>query len=58
MIDVLGPEKRRRRSIKEKIAIVQQGFEPGMAVSLVARLHGVPVTQTVSGRLSHRRCRG
>lgn len=24
MIDVLGPEKRRRRSVQEKIAIVQQ----------------------------------
>ena len=37
MIDVLGPEKRRRRSVQEKIAIVQQSFEPGMTVSLVAR---------------------
>lgn len=35
MIDVLGPEKRRRRSVQEKIAIVQQSFEPGMTVSLV-----------------------
>lgn len=34
MIDVLGPEKRRRRSVQEKIAIVQQSFEPGMTVSL------------------------
>ncbi|HBT0452027.1 TPA: transposase, partial [Klebsiella pneumoniae] len=40
MIDVLGPEKRRRRSVQEKIAIVQQSFEPGMTVSLVARQHG------------------
>ncbi|SVF56347.1 transposase [Escherichia coli] len=38
MIDVLGPEKRRRRTTQEKIAIVQQSFEPGMTVSLVARL--------------------
>ncbi len=30
MIDVLGPEKRRRRTTQEKIAIVQQSFEPGM----------------------------
>ncbi|RAP69495.1 transposase family protein, partial [Candidatus Erwinia dacicola] len=37
MIDVLGPEKRKRRSIQEKIAIVQQSFEPGMTVSLVDR---------------------
>ena len=41
MIDVLGPEKRRRRTTQEKIAIVQQSFEPGMTVSLVARQHGV-----------------
>ncbi|HBB1616472.1 TPA: transposase, partial [Escherichia coli] len=33
---VLGPEKRRRRTTQEKIAIVQQSFEPGMTVSLVA----------------------
>ncbi|EGJ00177.1 insertion sequence 2 OrfA protein [Shigella dysenteriae 155-74] len=39
MIDVLGPEKRRRRTTQEKIAIVQQSFEPGMTVSLVARQH-------------------
>ncbi len=30
MIDVLGPEKRRRRTTQEKIAIVQQSFEPKM----------------------------
>lgn len=45
MIDVLGPEKRRRRSVQEKIAIVQQNFEPGMTVSLVARQHGVAASQ-------------
>ncbi|EOC2844775.1 IS3 family transposase [Escherichia coli] len=45
MIDVLGPEKRRRRTTQEKIAIVQQSFEPGMTVSLVARQHGVTASQ-------------
>ncbi|STT66627.1 insertion sequence 2 OrfA protein [Klebsiella pneumoniae] len=60
MIDVLGPEKRRRRTTQEKIAIVQQSFEPGMTVSLVARQHGVaascqqrvksdPLTVTTNG---------
>jgi transposase len=29
MIDVLGPEKRRRRTVQEKITLVQQSFEPG-----------------------------
>ncbi|HDT7421923.1 TPA: IS3 family transposase, partial [Escherichia coli] len=45
MIDVLGPEKRRRRTTQEKIAIVQQSFEPGMTVSPVARQHGVAASQ-------------
>ncbi|MFS3172988.1 IS3 family transposase [Klebsiella pneumoniae] len=45
MIDVLGPEKRRRRTTQEKIAIVQQIFEPGMAVSLVTRHHSVAASQ-------------
>nr|WP_171764350.1 IS3-like element IS2 family transposase [Shigella flexneri] len=45
MIDVLGPEKRRRRTTQERIAIVQQSFEPGMTVSLVARQHGVAASQ-------------
>ena len=46
MIDVLGPEKRRRRTTQGKIAIVQQSFETGndglpccrgWGVSLVSR---------------------
>ncbi|WP_172872077.1 IS3 family transposase [Escherichia coli] len=45
MIDVLGPEKRRRRTTQEKSAIVQQSFEPGMTVSLVAWQHGVAASQ-------------
>ncbi|EKK7314277.1 IS3 family transposase, partial [Escherichia coli] len=39
------PEKRRRRTTQEKIAIVQQIFEPGMAVSLVTRHHSVAARQ-------------
>ncbi len=49
MIDVLGPEKRRRRTTQEKIAIVQQSFEPGMTVSLVARQHGEQPASYFSG---------
>lgn len=42
MVEVLsGPERRRRRTPQEKIAIIQQTMEPGMNVSHVARLHGV-----------------
>ncbi len=55
MIDVLGPEKRRRRSVQEKIAIVQQSFEPGMTVSLVARQHGVAAVSCSCGVSSIRK---
>ncbi len=55
MIDVLGPEKRRRRSVQEKIAIVQQSFEPGMTVSLVARQHGVAASQLFLWRKQYRK---
>ncbi len=33
MIDVLGPDKRRRHTIQEKSAIIQQNFELGMTVA-------------------------
>ncbi len=46
MIDVLGPEKRRRRTTQEKIAIVQQSFEPGMTT--VPLLPGNMVWQPAS----------
>ncbi len=55
MIDVLGPEKRRRRTTQEKIAIVQQSFEPGMTVSLVARQHGVAASQLFLWRKQYRK---
>ncbi len=47
MIDVLGPEKRRRRTTQEKIAIVQQSFEPGMTVSR-ANIRMVKANKTTS----------
>ncbi len=55
MIDVLGPEKRRRSTTQEKIAIVQQSFEPGMTVSLVARQHGVAASQLFLWRKQYRK---
>jgi transposase len=30
-----GPERRRRRSVQEKVAIVQEALEPGATVSAV-----------------------
>nr|ELR5267775.1 IS3 family transposase [Providencia rettgeri] len=45
MIEILDPERRKRRSPQEKMAIVQQSFESGMSVSMVARQHGVAASQ-------------
>ncbi len=39
MSDVLGPEKRRRRTTQEKIAIVQQSFRVGSLAA--AACHGL-----------------
>ena len=39
------PERRRRRTAQEKIAIVQETLEPGASVSAVARRHGVNANQ-------------
>jgi transposase len=36
-----GPERRRRWSAAEKVAMVAETHEPGVTVSLVARRHGV-----------------
>ena len=40
-----GPERRRRRSPAEKLAIVAETQEPGVTVSLVARRHGIAPNQ-------------
>jgi transposase len=50
MIDVLGLEKCRRRSVQEKIAIVQQSFKSGTTVSLLVRQHGVSTSQLLSSK--------
>lgn len=39
------PERRRRRTPQERIAIVQETFQPGSSVSLVARRHNVNANQ-------------
>lgn len=48
--ELLGPERRRRRSPQEKIAIVQETLQPGMTVSHVARLHGLSANQIFTWR--------
>ncbi|MDR9065315.1 hypothetical protein FEP28_05480 [Burkholderia multivorans] len=40
-----GPERRRRWSADEKLAMVRESFEPGKTVSMVARQHGVNPNQ-------------
>jgi transposase len=37
-----GPERRRRRSEAEKVAMVGETHEPGVTVSLVAPRHEAP----------------
>ena len=40
-----GPERRRRWSAEEKLAMVRESCEPGKTVSMVARRHGVNPNQ-------------
>ncbi|MGF6510684.1 transposase-like protein [Paraburkholderia sp. MM5477-R1] len=42
---LMGPERRRRWSAEEKLAMVRESFEPGKSVSMVARQHGVNPNQ-------------
>ncbi|MBB2983942.1 transposase-like protein [Paraburkholderia tropica] len=50
-IEVLTePERRRRRSVQERVAIVQETLEPGATVSAVARRHGVNPNQVFAWR--------
>jgi len=44
------PERRRRRTAQEKIAIVQETLAPGASVSAVARRHGVNPNQVFGWR--------
>ena len=51
--EVLGPERRRRWSAEEKLAMVRESFEPGQTVSLVARRHGINPNQLFHWRKLH-----
>jgi transposase len=50
---LVGPERRRRRSSEEKLAIVRETYEPGQTVSMVARRHGVNANQVFLWRKLH-----
>jgi transposase len=43
-------QRRRRWSVEEKAAIVQETYAPGMSVSLVARQHGIAPNQLFTWR--------
>lgn len=47
---LIGPERRRRRTPAEKLAIVAETQEPGVTVSLVARRHGIAPNQLFAWR--------
>ena len=50
-IEVLsGPERRRRWSTAEKLAIVQETYEPDATVSIVARHYGIQPNQLFTWR--------
>jgi transposase len=54
MMEVLvGPERRRRWSADEKLAMVRETFAPGKTVSMVARLHGINPNQLFQWRKLH-----
>jgi len=48
--EVLDSERRRRWSAGEKLSMVRETYEPGMAVSLIARKHGVNPNQVFHWR--------
>jgi transposase len=48
-----GPDRRRRWSAEEKLAMVRESFEPGKTVSMVARQHGVNPNQLFHWRKLH-----
>src|SRR2546429_7578785 len=47
---ITSVQRRRRWTASEKVRIVEETFEPGMTVSLVARRHGVAPSQLFTWR--------
>ena len=48
---ITSVQRRRRWTAPEKVRMVEETFEPGMTVSLVARRHGVGANQLFTWRL-------
>jgi transposase len=51
--EVVGPERRRRWSLEEKLQMVRESYEPGKSVSMVARCHAVNPNQLFQWRKLH-----
>jgi len=49
-MDITGADRRRRWTAPAKVRMVEETFEPGMTVSLVARRHGVAPSQLFAWR--------
>jgi transposase len=47
---ITSVQRRRRRTASEKVRMVEETFEAGMTVSLVARRHGVAPNQLFTWR--------
>jgi transposase len=47
---ITSVQRRRRWTASEKVRMVEETFEPGMTVSLVARQHGVAPNQLFTWR--------
>src|SRR5262249_13972324 len=47
---ITSVQRRRRWTASEKVRIVEETFEPGMTVSLVARRHGIAPNQLFTWR--------
>ena len=47
---ITSAQRRRRWTASEKVRIVEETFEPGMTVSLVARRHGIAPNQLFTWR--------
>jgi transposase len=50
VMEVFGPERRRRWTPDEKLSMVRESCEPGKTVSMVARQHGVNPNQLFQWR--------
>ena len=54
-VGVIGVGRRRRRSVAEKLQIVQLTLEPGASVAEVGRAHGVNANQLFKWRRQYER---